>query len=103
MLNDTLAEILPSLESLLICRLTLCDIEHICAAKMWAEQLGNFWPSHQFVDSEELQELCVEGNLVDSSVFLYAVEKVGLFVVVGGEDDIVDDSLENLGNLAYHL
>jgi hypothetical protein len=94
--NDTLAEILPSLVSLLVCRLSLSNIEYVCAAKMWAEQLGNLWPSHKFVDCEELEKLCVEGNLVDPSVFLYTVEEVGLLVVVGGEDDIVDNSLEDL-------
>ncbi len=98
-LNDTLAEILPSLICLLVCRLALRRIEHICAAKVWPKQLGNFWPSHEFVNGEEFQQLCVEGDLVGSSVFLYAVEKVGLLVVVGSKDDIVDDSLQDLEKL----
>jgi hypothetical protein len=63
------------------------------------EQLGNFWPSHEFVNGEEFKELCIERDLVDSGVFLYAVEEVGLFVVVGGEDDIVNNSLQDLRKL----
>jgi hypothetical protein len=51
------------------------------------------------VDSEQFEELGVERDLIDSGVFLYAVEEVRLFVVVGGEDDIVDDSLEDLEKL----
>jgi hypothetical protein len=51
------------------------------------------------VNREEFEELCVERNLIDSGVFLYAVEEIGLFVVVGGEDDIVDNSLEDLVKL----
>jgi hypothetical protein len=51
------------------------------------------------VDSVEFEELGVERDLIDSSVFLYAVEEVRLFVVVWGEDDIVDDSLEDLVKL----
>ena len=98
-LNDTLAEVLPSLICLLVRRLALCGVEHICAAEVWAEKLCNFWPSHEFVDSEQFEELGVERDLIDSGVFLYAVEEVRLFVVVGGEDDIVDDSLEDLEKL----
>jgi hypothetical protein len=45
------------------------------------------------VDSEELEELSIERNLEVSGIFVDAVEEVGLFVVVGGEYDIVDDSL----------
>jgi hypothetical protein len=52
------------------------------------------------VNGEELEELGVEGDLVVSGIFVDAVEEVGLLVVVGGEDDIVDDSLEDLRMLA---
>ena len=99
MLDNTLAKILPSLICLLVCRLALRDIEHISAAEVGTEQLGNFWPSHEFVNGEEFEKLCIERDLVDSGVFLYAVEEVGLFIVVGGEDDIVDDSLQDLKKL----
>ena len=51
------------------------------------------------MNGEEFEELCIERNLVDSGVFLYAVEEVGLFVVVRGKDDIVDDSLKDLKKL----
>jgi hypothetical protein len=98
-LDDTLAEILPSLICLLVCRLALRDIEHISAAEVGTEQLGNFWPSHEFMYGEEFEELCVKRDLVDSGVFLYSVEEIGLFVVIGGEDDIVDNSLQDLRKL----
>ena len=52
------------------------------------------------MDGEELEELCIEGNLGVSGIFVDAVEEVGLFVVVGGKDDIVDDSLQDLRELA---
>jgi hypothetical protein len=79
--------------------LALRDIEYIGAAEVRTKQLSNFWPSHEFVNGEEFKELCIEGDLVDSGVFLYAVEEIGLFVVVGGEDDIVDNSLQDLRKL----
>ena len=51
------------------------------------------------MNGEEFKELCIERDLVDSGVFLYTVEEVGLFVVVGGKDYIVDDSLQDLRKL----
>jgi hypothetical protein len=101
MLDDTLAEILPSLVSLLICRLTRSNIKNICAAEMRTKELRNFWPSHEFVNGEELEELGIEWYLGISGISVNAMEEVGLFVVVGGEDDIVDDSLQDLEKLAY--
>ena len=84
MFNDTLAEIFPSLICLLVRRLTLHGVEHICAAEMGTEQFGNFWPSHEFVNGEELEELGIKRDLEDSGIFLYTVEEVGLFVVMFG-------------------
>jgi hypothetical protein len=74
--NDTLVKIFPSLMCLLVCRLTLRGIENICAAEMRTEQLSDFWPSHEFMNGEELEELSVEGNLRDSGIFLNAMEEV---------------------------
>lgn len=51
------------------------------------------------MDGKEFEELCIERDLIDSSVFLDAVKEVGLFVVVGGEDNIVDNSLQDLVKL----
>ena len=45
------------------------------------------------MDCEELKELSVERDLRIAGIFVDSVEEIGLFVVVGGEDDIVDDSL----------
>jgi hypothetical protein len=99
-LDDALAEILPSLVSFLICRLTRSNIEDICAAEMRTEELRDFWPSHEFVNGEELEKLGIEWYLGISGISVNAVEEVGLFVVVGCEDDIVDDSLQDLEKLA---
>lgn len=52
------------------------------------------------MNGEEFEELRIEGDLVVSGIFVDAVEKIGLLVVVGGEDDIVDDSLQDLCMLA---
>ena len=100
-LDDTLAEIFPSLVCLLICRLTWSNIEDICAAEMRTKELGDFWPSHKFVNGEELKKLGIEWYLGISGISVNAMEEVGLFVVVGSEDDIVDDSLQDLEKLAY--
>jgi hypothetical protein len=91
--DDTLTEILPSLVCLLICGLTRSNIEDIRAAEMRTKELRDFWPSHEFVNGEELEELGIEWYLGISGISVYAVEEVGLFVVVGCEDHIVDDSL----------
>ena len=45
---------------------------------------------------EELQKLGVEVNLAISRVFVDSMKEIGLFVVVRGEDGIVDDALQNL-------
>ena len=94
-LDDALPEILPSLMCLLIG--TLGAIEYISAGKVGTEHLGDFGPSHEFVDGEEFEELGFQGHLSVAGVSLDAVQEVGLFVVVGGEDDEIDDALESLG------
>jgi hypothetical protein len=100
-LNDTLPEILPSLIGLLICGLPRSNIEDISAAEMGTEELCDLGPSHEFVNGEELEELGVEWYLGISGISVNTVEEVGLFVVVGSEDDIVYDSLQDLEKLAY--
>lgn len=48
------------------------------------------------MDSEELEQLSVQGDLGIPGVAMDSVEEVMLFVVVGCKDDKVDDALENL-------
>lgn len=48
------------------------------------------------MDGEQLQKLGVERNLGISGVAVDAVEEIVLFVVMGREDDKVDDALEDL-------
>ena len=100
-LNDTLSEIFPSLIGLLVCRLIWSNIEDIGSAEVWTKDLSNFRPPHEFVDCEELEELGIESYLGVSGVSVNAMEEVGLFVVIWSENDIVDDSLEDLGTLAF--
>lgn len=40
---------------------------------MWAEQLGNFWPSHEFVDRKELEQLGIKGNLRIADILVDSV------------------------------
>jgi hypothetical protein len=48
------------------------------------------------VNGEEPKELGVEGYLGVTCIFVDSVKEVGLLIVVGREDYIVDDSLEDL-------
>lgn len=63
---------------------------------MCAKALGNDGPAHEFRDGEGSEELLLVGDEGVAGVGVDAVEEVGLFVVVGGEEDIIDDSLEDL-------
>ena len=100
-LNDTLAKIFPSLVGLWIGGLSGSGIEDVGAAEVRTKELGYFGPSHEFVNGEQSEKLGLERNLLDSRVFVDSVEQVGLFVVVRGEDNIVDDSLKGLKRLAF--
>ena len=48
------------------------------------------------MDGEKLDKLCIERNLLQAGVFVNAMEEVGLFVVVWGEDNVVNRSLKDL-------
>lgn len=52
------------------------------------------------MNGEELEELCVERDLLESGVFVDSVEEIGLFVVIWGEDNVVDSPLQDLTSLA---
>ena len=70
--------------------------EDICGAEVRAEALGDDGPAHELGDGEGFEEFFLFGDLGVAGVGVDAVEEVGLFVVVGGEEDVEDDSLENL-------
>ena len=91
MLNDTFAKILPALEGLLI--RTGVGVKDIGTAKVWTKKLRHFRPSHEFLNGEEFEKLGFLRNLCVAGIFVYAVKEIVLFVIVGGEDDIVDNSL----------
>ena len=67
---------------------------------MWTEDLGDFRPTHEFVNGKQLKKLGFEGNLRVPRIAVDSVEEVGLFIIVGGEDHVVDGSLEYLCGLA---
>ena len=48
------------------------------------------------MDCEEFEKLGFKRNLGISGVSVDTVEKVGLLIVIRGEDNIVDDSLQYL-------
>ena len=63
---------------------------------MGAEALGNHGPAHEFGDGEGLEQLLLVGDERVARVGVYAVEKVGLLVIVRCEKNVVDYSLEHL-------
>lgn len=66
---------------------------------MGAKPLGNDGPTHEFGDGEGFEKLLLVGHEGVAGVGIDAMKEVGLFVVVGGEKDIVDYSLEDLCTL----
>jgi hypothetical protein len=55
-----------------------------------AKLLGNHGPAHQLGDGKELHQAGFLGDLRQSRVLLDAVQEVGLFIIVGREDNVVD-------------
>ena len=98
-LNDPLAQVLPPLESHLVVGLALLGVEDLSVAEVGAEQLRDFGPPHQLVNSEELQQLSILGNRCVPRIFVNSVEKIVLLVVVGRKNDEVDNSLQHLSSL----
>ena len=71
--------------------------EDVGGAEVVAEAVGDDGPAHEFGDGEGLDEFSFFGDEGVASVGVDAVEEVGLLVVVGGEEDEEDYSLEDLG------
>ncbi len=92
--DDSLAEVFPTLMGFLVW--SGRGREDIGGEKVGAEDFGDFRPAHDLVDGKKFEELGFKGDLGIAGIFVDAVEKVRLFVVVGSEDDEVDDSLEGL-------
>ncbi|KAG4435639.1 hypothetical protein IFR05_008886 [Cadophora sp. M221] len=44
-------------------RIARGDVEDVGSAEVGAAELGNFRPTHEFVDGEELEELRFEGHM----------------------------------------
>lgn len=96
--NDPLPEVLPAgvgFWVFLICGWG-CSGEDVGGAKVGAEALGNYGPAHEFGDGEGFEQLLLVGDEGVSSVGVYAMEKVGLLVIVRREKNVIDDSLEDL-------
>lgn len=100
MLDDAFSEILPSGMGFWIL-LFFGGREDVRGAEMGAETLGDDGPTHELRDGEELEELAFVGDKGVPGVGMDAMEEIGLFVVVGGEEDVIDYSLKNLGKLSY--
>ena len=71
-------------------------VEDVGGAEVRAVSLVDHGPAHEFGYSEEFEECCFGGDEGVAAIEVDAVEEVGLFVVVRGEDDVVDYSLEDL-------
>jgi hypothetical protein len=63
---------------------------------VWTETFRDNRPSHELRDSKGLKEFLFFGDKRVSGIGVDAMEEVGLFVVMRGEEDIVDDSLKDL-------
>ena len=70
--------------------------EDIRGTEVRAEGFGDDGPTHEFGDGEEAEELLFLRDEGVAGVGVDAVQEVGLFVVVRGKEDVIDDSLEDL-------
>lgn len=93
--DDALAEVLPTGVGfrIFLVRGRGRGGEDVGGAEVGAEAFGDDRPAHEFRDGEGLEQLLLVGDEGVAGVRVYAVEKVGLLVVVRCEEDVVDDSL----------
>lgn len=83
MFNDPLAEVLPASMCFGIFRRDGWRRgENVGGAEMRSKFFGNDGPAHKFGDSEEFQKLRFKGNKAVAGVGVYAMEKIGLLVVI---------------------
>ena len=97
-LNDSLSKILPAGVSFRVV-LVWGGGEDVGGAEVTAEALGDDGPAHEFRDGKGFNKFFFFGDEGVAGVRVDAVEEVGLFVVMRGEEDVVDDSLEDLDSL----
>lgn len=95
MLNHALAEVEPALVGFRVLGVGLCG-EDIGLAEVWTIVLGDGRPAHQLVHGEEFQEGGIGRDLLVARIAVNAVKEIGLFIIVGGEDDEVDYTLKGL-------
>ena len=95
MLDDAFSEILPAGESFRV-GWVWGGGKDVRGTEVRAETLGDDGPAHEFRDGEGFEEGLFFGDEGVAGVGVDAVEEVGLFVVVGGEEDEEDYSLEDL-------
>jgi len=95
MLDYTLPQILPAGERFRVL-FVRGGVEDVCGAEVGAEALGDDGPAHEFGDGEGFDEVALLGDERIAGVGVDAVEEVGLFIVMGGEEDVEDYSLEDL-------
>ncbi len=102
MLDNPLAEVLPASMCFGIIRRTgRRRRENARCPQMGPELLGNNRPSHKFGDGEEFQQLGFKRDQAVAVVAVYAMQKIGLFVVVRREDDIINYSLKGLMDVSH--
>ena len=77
--------------------------EDVGGAEMGAEALGDDGPAHQLGDGEGFEQLLLVGDEGVARIGVDAVEEVGLFVVVRGEEDVIDDPLEDLEDVKMQI
>ena len=98
-LDHALAKILPALVGLVVAACAGRGVENVGAAEVRAELFRYHGPAHEFIDREEAEQAGFDWDPGVAGFGVDAVEEVGLLVVVGGEDNIIDDPLENLSQL----
>ena len=95
-LDDALAQVLPPLKGLVFVVILCLVVEDVGAGQVGPEHAGDLGPPHELVDCEELQELGIVGHRRVARVLVDPVEEIVLLVVVGREDDEIDDALQYL-------
>ena len=96
MLNNPLPEILPALMRLGVGIGGWLGGEDIGSTERRAVLFGDEGPAHEFWHCEKLEEGGFFGDEGVAGVGVDAVEEIGLFVVVRGENYIEDYALEGL-------
>ena len=100
MFDDAVAEILPAGVGFGVL-VVGGGGEDVGGAEVGAELFGDDGPAHEFGDGEEFEKTGFGGDLGIPGVEVDAVEQIGLFVVVGGEEDVVDYPLEDGAELIW--